>query len=318
MPIHDLGYRHWEGELTPTWSRFWVVAQSGIRLAWQSRWVRRLLLAAWLPALYMAPFFFFLERGLSSGGVEMFRGLPQAEWVLNQMATADMAAARHEAWAWFLWFFFRYLQGFVMILVVGVIAAPLVARDVHSRAFLLYFSRPLSRLEYVAGKLTVIVIYVTMLTAAPALVLYVLGVLVSPPDLGVLAATWDLPFRILLASAVLIVPTATLALALSSMTSKTMYAGFAWFAVWVLGWVAYGTLEASSYPTASEHWSLLSLYHTLGKVQSVVFGLPVNEGPGAAAALNVADAFPSMLLLAVVTVVSTVVLFRRVSSPMRI
>ena len=77
-----------------------------------------------------------------------------------------------------------------------------------------------------------------MISTVPALGLYLLGVLLSP-NLNVVWETWDLPFRILAASAVLVVPTGSLALCLSSMTQETRYAGFAWFAVWILGWFTY-------------------------------------------------------------------------------
>ena len=42
MPIHNLGYREWKGELEPSSTRWTVVAEIGIRRAWQSSWLRRL------------------------------------------------------------------------------------------------------------------------------------------------------------------------------------------------------------------------------------------------------------------------------------
>ena len=61
MPIHDLGYRAWNGRLTSVFTRWWVIAQTNILLAWRSRWLRRLMIVAWLPAAYMAVGFFFIE-----------------------------------------------------------------------------------------------------------------------------------------------------------------------------------------------------------------------------------------------------------------
>ena len=46
MPLHELGYRAWQGRLEPERRRWWVIAQSGSRLAWRSRWLRRLMLIA--------------------------------------------------------------------------------------------------------------------------------------------------------------------------------------------------------------------------------------------------------------------------------
>lgn len=318
MPIHDLGYRPWPSpgvdcRLMPEALRFWVIAQTGISLAWRSRWLRRLVLAAWLPALYMGAALFMFEQalanpryvGMALGFVDVF---PQTELLKQALISGDPAVARHEAWAWALLMFFRYPQGLLMALVVGLIAPPLVAKDVHSRAFLLYFSRPLTRVEYILGKLTVVCGYVLMVTTIPALSLYLVGVLLSPPEVNVVASTWDLPPRILLASLALMVPTAALALAFSSMTTRTFYAAFAWFAVWLLGMVAYMIMWTSAGGTISSQWTLLSLYHTLGQVQTWIFGLEE----------SFSEVLPSAVALAAVVGVSLIVLFRRVSSPMRI
>ena len=93
--------------------------------------------------------------------------LPEAEAVLAKVAAGDPQTARHDAWAWLLLSLLRYPQGFVMVLAVGMIAPSLIAKDVLSRAFLLYFSRPLARTEYVLGKLFVVCTFlVLMITAA--------------------------------------------------------------------------------------------------------------------------------------------------------
>ena len=314
MPIHDLGYRAWQGRLMPEVTRSWVIAQTGFSLAWRNPWLRRLLLLAWVPALYFGVAFFFFEQALL-GNPEQIRfalgfvpPLPGIDVVREALETGDPVVARHTAWAWLLLVFFRYPQLLVMALVVGLVAPPLVARDVHSRAFLLYFSRPLTRVEYILGKFAVICAYVMTITTIPALSLYVVGVLLSPPEAAVIASTWDLPLRILAASLVVTVPTAALALAFSSLTTRTFYAGFAWFAAWLLGLVAYVTLQTSLDYSLSDRWALLSLYHSLGHVQSWIFGLQTSA----------AAVWPSAGLLAGITVVSLIVLFRRVSSPMRI
>ena len=316
VPLHDLGYRTWQGRLSPQWWRWWVIAQTGMRLAWRSRWLRRLLLVAWLPMMYVAIGFFVYEQLAAAPQTANVRDLafmfidefPDAKELIKGLDQADPARARHWMWAWLLSTFFRYPQGVLMVLVVGLIAPPLIAQDVRSRAFLLYFSRPLARREYILGKGAVVTGYLLMITTLPALVLYVLGLLLSP-GLSVVLHTWDLPLRILGASVVLIVPTTAMSLAFSSLTSESRYASFAWFAVWVLGWVAYVLLIASLPGSfMRERWTLISLYHTLGRVQNWVFGFETD-----AAGLMSAGA-----LLAGITVVSLLILFRRVSSPMRI
>ena len=302
----------------PQATRFWVIAQTGIGLAWKSRWLRRLLVCAWLPAAYMGLGFFFLEQMLDrpeglARGLGFLGQFPQAASVLEQATVAGPAATRHEAWSWLLLTFFRYPQGILIALVVGLVAPPLVAGDVHSRAFLLYFSRPLTRVEYIAGKLAVVCTYVFLITTLPALGLYVLGVLLSPPAVSVLSSTWDLPLRILASSAVLMIPTSAMALAFSALTTRTFFAGFAWFAAWLMGMVGYLILWNTPELAISEQWSLISLFHTLGKVQSWIFGLPVSS----AGHTGFVSVLPSAVLLAGIAVVSLLVVFRRVSSTMR-
>ena len=36
MPIHDLGYRRWEGERVPEQSRWRVICEVGVRQAWRA------------------------------------------------------------------------------------------------------------------------------------------------------------------------------------------------------------------------------------------------------------------------------------------
>jgi ABC-type transport system involved in multi-copper enzyme maturation permease subunit len=175
----------------------------------------------------------------------------------------------------------------------------------------LYFSRPITRLEYLLGKMSVVWAYLLAITAAPGMVMYLAALMLSS-DLGVIGQTWDLPLRILAAALVLTIPTAALALCLSSLTSDTRYASFAWFAVWVVGWITYAllTTNATLTASASQRWELVSLYHGLGTVERWVFGLEKGD--------FVTQVLPAAVELALLTVVSLAVLVRRVSSPMRI
>jgi hypothetical protein len=59
---------------------------------------------------------------------------------------------------------------------------------------------------------------------------------------------------------------------------------------------------------------MLSLYHTLGKVQTAVFGLSAAVGQG----IEPVNVFPSAALLVGITIISLAVVYYRVSSPLRI
>jgi len=316
MPIHDLGYRKWEGKRCAESLRWTVIAMTGIRIAWKSAWLRRMLVLSWLPAAYMGVMFFIFEQSVKDENAGLRRSViqglknsaPEDSVLLRELdVNSDPADQRAVVWRWLLMTFFRIPQGMLLVLLVGMIAPPLISRDVRSKAFLLYFSRPLSRAEYILGKMSVIWAYLLLVTTLPALALYALGVLLSP-DLSVVADTWDLPFRIVLASVTLIIPTTSLALMLSSTTSESRYAGFAWFAIWAMGFAAYFVISLNSSLSASPELNVISLYHALGAVQTWVFGLQH----------DMRQFYAASAVLVGVTVFSLLVLVRRVSAPMRV
>ncbi|HEY6565491.1 MAG TPA: hypothetical protein VIY86_13395 [Pirellulaceae bacterium] len=322
MPLHNLGYRAWTGIRTWPHTAWWVIASTGVALAWKSRWLRRLVVVSWLPAAYLGLGIFAFEKAVEypewQGVVPgILKGLPGAlslEDVWDAPATSkgiDLAQARYRIWAFLLMTLFRYSQGTILLILVGLVATPLIGSDLRTRAFLLYFSKPLGVWEYLGGKSAVVGTYLALITAGPALALYVVGVLLSA-DLSVLQYTWDLPLRIVLASAVVMIPTTALALCVSSLFQDNRNAVFAWFAIWILGWVVYGNLaviHGIDRGTVTEGWwSFFSLFHVLGSLQSWVFGLSRPE-----------SLIPQKaILVAVVTVIATIVLHRRAVAPTRI
>ena len=326
MALHDVGYRSWTGQLAGPWNRWAAIADMGIRGAIKSRWVTRMLFLAWMPAVWFGAGFFFWEQAVHHPewrrSAQMFMmGVVNEPVLANAFGENDLAEGRHQVWAWLLQSFFRNSQAIVMVLIVGVIAPPLISQDVRSRAFLLYFSRPLLPRDYMLGKSTVVWTYLMLVSTLPAICLYALGVFLSP-ELDVVQTTWDLPFRVLLASVVLIIPTTSLALAYSSLTQESRFAAFAWFTTWILGWLSFSILEsveAIQYqqlnpngpidfqsPSPHGRWHFLSLYHTLGRVQAWAFGF-----------VEFRDIWISATILIVITVVSTVILARQVSKPIR-
>lgn len=218
--------------------------------------------------------------------------------------------SRHKVWCYLMLTFFRAPQLVLMVLLMALVAPSLIAQDIRSRAFLIYFSRPLNPRDYVIGKSAILWFFLICVTTAPALLLYVLGVALSN-DMSVLGYTWDIPLRILAASAVVIIPTSSLALCLSSMTSETRFAAYGWLSIWAMGMVSYVLLEGQSLAdgdSGPSQWTLISLYHTMGRVQSWIFGLSGSQG----------SVLPSVLLLGIMTVVTMSVLLRRVTSPIRV
>ncbi|MDC0295497.1 ABC transporter permease subunit [bacterium] len=310
MPIHDLGYRPWNGYRTAPLLRPIFVAKSGISLVWRRRWLRLMLMLSWIPIIFPAMGIFAFEYSSSDpemkGFVTQLISGPMRRPDLAYVAMTDPDAARHEVWSTLILTFFRYPQLCAMVLLVGLIAPMLISYDLRSKAYLLYFSRPLRPMEYIAGKAAVLCFFLTATITFPALILYFLGILLSP-SLSVVVDTWDIPLRIMAATLVLVIPTTSLALCYSSLTSESRYATISWFATWILGIVAYQILtfmrvlsgpgrgrRARALAETSidfDRYRLLSPYHTLGKVESWCFGLDPTPG----------SVWPAFLVLLVIT-----------------
>jgi hypothetical protein len=253
MPLHDVGYRGWHGSPRPGGAAG-VIASTGIRLAWKSRWLRRVILFAWSPALVFAGGFFAFEQAVDEGALAAGRaaagrldGFGMLGSLLSESlggSLDDPEQARRTVWSRLLLAFMRAPQAVLLALVVGLVAPRLIAGDLRAKAWLVYFTRPVSRGDYILGKVAVLAAIVSLVTFLPALALWAIGVLVSP-SIQVAVATWDLPLRILAAAAVVTIPTVLLALAYSAITAETRIATFAWFATWVACWITHGALTGA-------------------------------------------------------------------------
>ena len=327
MPIHSASYRAWQGNRVSEWTRPLTICTTGINRAFQSRWVRRLLFVSLLPVLFVGiPFFLFEQAGREPTMWRAFAGfmrmMPQESLLYNAIGDVpanptpeQFDALRHPVWSFLLLTLLRYPQALLMVTLIGIVAPPLISQDLRTRAYLIYFARPISRLEYLIGKVGVVSFFLVAISTLPAMLLYCAAVMLSP-SIDVVLITWDLPLRILLASVCMILPTTLVAIAMSSLTLESRYAGFAWFAMWILGHVTYSALSAIPALEAAQDqieyspgWRLLtSPYQVLGVVQSYCFGFATDE----------TMVVPAFLLLVSVSCLSLVVLFRRVAAPMRV
>lgn len=317
MPIIDLGYRPWRGVRSARPLRWMAISSTSLHLVWRAPWLRRLLMLAWLPAIPVGLSFFAYEQSLRDFEwrqvlASMFHSVLDRPDIAARLL-ANPLEARHDIWAMLLLAFFRYPQSLNMVILFGMVAPRIVSYDLRSRAYLLYFSRPLSVVEYLVGKAMVLIVLLFMTCTVPALGVYALGLALSP-DTSTILQTWDMPLRILAASATLAVPTAALAILYSAFTTESRYAGFAWFTTWALGWVAYGTLTSSELAAVGpailidHRVRLVSPYHVLGEIQAAVFGaLPAGS-----------DVLSAVLLVSVVTIVAMLVSYHRIAGQLRI
>ena len=134
MPIHSLGYREWSGQLDSARSRWTVIACVGIRRAWQSMWLRRIVFFAWIPGVMMAMLIYLFEQAASEGQasafmtggiVQLFLGRTEREairdtFAVNASAIPDLVKYRHAFWCSLLQVLYQRSQAIMLIPVVGI------------------------------------------------------------------------------------------------------------------------------------------------------------------------------------------------------
>ncbi|MEQ9406916.1 MAG: hypothetical protein RIK87_04285 [Fuerstiella sp.] len=323
MPIHNLGYRTWDGQRESGRSRWSVIAGIGIRRAWQSKWLRRIAFVVWGPPLAYGILIFIFEQVLTNNSnpmnprivADVIQLLLPAETVpvmttalrnLDSVTGQELLTVIRPVFWKSVLLQLQRSQSIGLVIVVGLIAPPLISQDVRSRAFLLYFSRPLTQLQYLAGKFATVAAFLLLTCTLPQLLLYLFAVLLSP-DISVVAYTWDLPLRAIAASATMIIPTTMLALMLSSLTTETRFATFGWFTIWIFGLAAYSVMRSQGGDASELVLRLSFLFLLFSDLSSWLLDIPT-------LGTHVETQFSFALGL---TVISAAVILRRVSAPLR-
>jgi ABC-2 type transport system permease protein len=243
MPIFDQGYQHWTGHLSsPAW-RWLAITRQGVRVGLANRWLRILLLLAWIPALALVAM--LCVWGLIERNSDLIKSITPLLGFLDPAILAGPRPYRIEIWtlsySYFLWTELRFAM--IVILLVG---PNLISQDLRYNALPLYFSRPLRRIDYFLGKLGVIVVFLSFVIIVPSIIAYVLGLLFSL-DITIVRDT----FRVLLASVgyglTISVSAGLLILALSSLSRNSRYIALFWLAIWFVTSSVAGVLGEIDY-----------------------------------------------------------------------
>ena len=227
MPIFDQGYQHWKGALSGHAWRWLAITRQGVRTQLKGRYVRLLLIMAWMPALA-------LVSALAFWGL-FEQGVLGADWLAalkSQGITDDPVVFRSAMWTMAYSFFFRIELYFIMLLVT-LTGPNLISLDLRYNALPLYLSRPVTRLDYFLGKLGVIAALVAAVAVLPAAVAYVAGVCFSL-NLTVVRDTWRLLPASIVYGLVIVVSAGTLMLALSSLSRRSLYVGLTWVGLFLI------------------------------------------------------------------------------------
>jgi len=271
VPIHDQGYRRYRGGKAG--GRAWlVIMKTGIRTMLGDKKFIVLLAAAWLQFLVRAVQF-YIAANFSQAAVIA----PKAETFRD---------------------FFDKQDIFVYILTV-TLGSRLIAQDRRVNALQIYLAKPLTRAEYIFGKLGILASFLLFVTWVPAILL--LGVqVVFAGNFEFLTANAYLFPAITLYAAVEVAMTSTTMLALSSLSTNSRFVGIMYTGLIFFSLALYNVLR---FITGSTRLSWVAFGNNLTQLGDVIFRVtPHFQTP-----------WPVSLLMVVVLIaVSALVLERRV------
>lgn len=243
MPIHDQGYRRYEGTRQPHGQTWWVIARAGIMERLRERKFLGLLLFASLP---------FLVRA-----VQMYvaANVPQASFLEPTPQT-----------------FREFLdqQSIFVFFITIYVGSGLIASDRRANALQIYLSKPLTRVDYITGKLVTLLIFLVAVTWVPGILLLLLQVMFAG-NFTFLRNNLFLFPGITVFAAIQVLLSAFAMLALSSLSKNRrfvamMYAGAIFFTA--------AMYQALRQVTGSRAWAVISPEDVLDVIAAVIFRSP--------------------------------------------
>jgi ABC-type transport system involved in multi-copper enzyme maturation permease subunit len=243
MPIHDQGYRR-SGGGKARGQGWLVIARAGIRSFLGRKAFLGLMLMSWFP---------FFVRAVQ---IYASANLPQAAFLKPTTATFRQFLDQQEIFVFFLTVY---------------VGAGLIANDRRANALQIYLSKPLSRAEYVVGKLAILVTFLLLVTWLPAIVLLIVQISFAGNFTFFRNNLFLFP-AITVFSFVQVTMVSTAMLALSSLSNSSRYVGILYAAVIFFTQAIYGVLYAV---TRSTSLSWISFSANLTQIGDVIFRQPL-------------------------------------------
>jgi ABC-2 type transport system permease protein len=242
MPIHDQGYRRYPGRRRPHGTAWWVIARQQMRAVLTQKRYLALLLVAWIP---------FVAR------------VVQIYLAANFQQAAFLATSAQ------LFRSFLDQQGlFVFLLIVGSSGA--IADDRRANALQVYLSKPLTRVEYIAGKLFAPLAFVLGVTLLPAVLLLLVHVAFSGSLTFVVQNLYLLPAILLYSIVLALLGTFTM-VALSSLSKSRRFTALTFTGLFFFTSAMYIALQRI---TGSRLWALISPRDMLTVIGDAAFRIP--------------------------------------------
>jgi len=250
MPIHDQGYRRYGGTKTPRGQAWTVITRAGIRTMLAKRTFLGLLLIAWGPFIVRAVMM-YINYAASN--------IPQASFLRPTASTfRDMLGPGG-------------VEGVLIFLITVYVGSGLIANDRRANALQIYLSKPLTRSEYVFGKLAILMAFLLVVTWLPAIVLLLIQIAFAG-NLKFLGDNLFLFPAITVYAFLESLAVSLTMLALSSLSTSTRYVAVLYSAIVFFMSALYGVLYAA---TRSSSLSWISLSANLEQLGNAIFRLPL-------------------------------------------
>jgi ABC-2 type transport system permease protein len=216
MAVYEHTYKPYEGKLTPAWSRFLVLP----RYAYQDLFKNKLFTALFVLC-YVCPLIYtiliYLRHNLSA---------------LTVFGTNAAEVARDIPIGGAFFFIFINIQTSLAFIFTVIIGPVLISRDLANNALPLYLSRPFTRFEYIVGKISVLLILLSLITWVPGLFLFLFNSYLEGG--GWMAENWWIANAIFMVSFSWLVILSLLATAFSAWIKWRTAASAALFAIFII------------------------------------------------------------------------------------
>ena len=293
MAVYEHLYKAYEGESHSVWSRFLVIPRYNLREVFKSKLFVTIFCLCFIYPL-VATILVYLRHNANALAVLQIN--------VVELLPIDASFFRT----------FLEIQGMFSFILTVLVAPPLISRDLANNALPLYLCRPLSRAEYVLGKMAVVVFLLSLVTWIPGLLIFFFQA--SLAGFAWLWANLWMVWAIFLGCMVWIVLLSLLALAVSSLVKWRVVASGALLGLFFVP-SAFGEIINNFLLTHAGH--LISLWATMDSIWRGLFGLFVREtgtvrGQFGEIALLEPPLWASWLVIALVCAVCVWLLSRKV------
>jgi ABC-2 type transport system permease protein len=251
--------------------RRWSIIAAGLREQFRTRSFKFLVSMAWSSGFLIALTGFAFSQSLASGGwLENLaaKGGPRTEAmfaVLTGLVTLYPDIVVHGVFTGIFWAH-SFLGFWLSLLALSTVVPQLITRDRASNALIVYLARPLTSVDYLLGKLGIIVGVLLLVWTGPLLAGWLVSMLFAT-DTDFIVYSFSPLLRALLFNGIALVALAAIALGVSAVGRKAQVAT----ALWMMLWIAFGV--AATPPKAPDWIKRASFTRNLGEVRQEVFQL---------------------------------------------